>query len=131
MNEDVGLALPLSVHAEAISQAGVRYLFQKPDGTLTNGAEGLDFESVGGFTIGASPARSLTVEHNDHCHTAALPLYAAPGSYIAFDMTCEFGYEVTGATVTLADGMSVPADAKGFVMPDGDVNVKLETSRIV
>ncbi len=131
MSEDVGLSLPLTVRGDALSPSGERYLFCTEDGRVTNGNEGVAFESLGGFSLGIDRARAVTVAHNDYCFTSSLAPYAAPGTRVSFDMICEFGYEISGATVTLADGTPVEADRTGFLMPDGDVHVELTVTKIV
>lgn len=131
MGEDVGLLLPLFVRADALSSSGERYLFRTEDGKVTDGTEGIAFESLGGFSLGIDPIRSISVEHNDYCYTTSLTPYAVPGAWVSFGMTCEFGYAISGATVTLADGTPVAADKTGFFMPDGDVHVVFEVTKIV
>ena len=62
---------------------------------------------------------------------SALAPTAVFGETVSLKIRCQYGYEVVGATVLMADGTAVAVNEDlSFVMPDGAVMVTLEVAQI-
>ncbi len=62
---------------------------------------------------------------------SALTSSAPLGEVVSLKIRCQYGYEVVGATVLMADGTAVEVrEDLTFVMPDGAVSVSLEVAQI-
>ena len=86
----------------------------------------------GSLVLRIREAYAISVGETENCYTHKLPTLAAAGEVIDLGLlTCDPGYEITGATVTAADGSTVPLDALSFVMPEGAVTVTLTVEPIV
>ncbi len=79
----------------------------------------------------------LRVEHTlqysdptENSNLTALPKQAAAGETVSLIVNCTYGYEVTGAILSLSDGSEIEVGTS-FVMPMGAVSVQLKVERIV
>ncbi len=72
----------------------------------------------------------LTVAPDPNCNTLSLGYDAVPGEVISLRLPCLFGYEVTGADVTDADGNVIALNNLSFVMPASAVAVTLHVEKI-
>ena len=66
-----------------------------------------------------------------NCNLALLPSETEAGNVIDLRLGCKFGYEVSAARVTLADGTEVPMNGLTFVMPESEVYIELTVTQIV
>ncbi len=62
---------------------------------------------------------------------ASFPSHAPQGSTVSLLTNCTFGYEVTGAILTLADGTKETLNATSFLMPANALAIELRVERIV
>ncbi len=83
-----------------------------------------------GMEIVLRNAYRLTVVPNALCNTAALGKYVSVGDTVSLRLSCQFGYEVTGAAVRTADGKTVPLDDLSFVMPEQAAEISLTVTQI-
>ena len=61
---------------------------------------------------------------------SALPTQIAPGTTVDLNVNCEYGYEVTGATLLYGDGRTEEIVGTQFVMPNASVTVQVKVERI-
>lgn len=73
----------------------------------------------------------LSVLPDVNCNTGAAGYDAPAGTLISLKLPCLFGYEVTGATVTDADGNEMTLTDLSFVMPSSPVRVTLRVEKMV
>ena len=88
-------------------------------------------------TLGASEELLLRNEYSlqytdptENSNLTALPTQMAAGQTVSLLVNCTYGYEVTGAILSMVDG-SEREVGTSFVMPMGAVSVKLRVERIV
>lgn len=121
----VGLAA--SAFPVATLADGSSFVYQTEDGAGIDGAITVD----GSFAIVRRNAFGVSAEENAHCDVGSLASFAAPGDEVLLDMTCTFGYGVVGAELILEDGSMIRVEGKSFIMPEGNVKVRLQVERIV
>lgn len=86
---------------------------------------------TGGFEALVRRGYRLQASSTPNCDTQILPDYVQEGERVSLKLTCVWGYEVSSATVLLADGTAVPVTDLSFIMPRGDVTVTLTVTKIV
>lgn len=129
-----GQALSLEVPATLMAlpdtdgTPSVGYLAQ--DGTWRLvGAEAVSV--VGGASFRINNTYAIDVADVEKCNLGQLPTSAMAGTRIDLKLGCVFGYEVSSASVTLADGNAVAVEDLSFVMPQGAVHIELTVTPII
>lgn len=123
--------IPATLSAVADESGNARAFF------LANGNEWIAPEGNAvkiscGATLRVSDVYAIQVGAVTGCNLSTLPSKVAAGSTVDLRLGCVFGYEISAARVTLADGSEVAvSDDLTFVMPLGDVSITLTVSRIV
>lgn len=85
-----------------------------------------------GETILFRPEYSLAyTEATENCNLTALPARMPVGATVRLIANCTYGYEISAATVTRADGTAVKVTDLCFAMPEGPVTVTLTVSQMV
>ncbi len=90
-----------------------------------------EIRHTGALTYRAVDVHSINVSSSSNCDLSQIPVSAEVGSIIDLRVTCKFGYEVSAATVRLADGRTLEVTDLCFVMPNSAVSVDLTVTRIV
>ncbi|MBQ8432862.1 MAG: hypothetical protein IJX28_08275 [Clostridia bacterium] len=134
--KEIDPALPLTAQGIPQREDGSRYAYYFPaeGGWSDTAAE--SGSAQGALSVLVKPVYALRIEKNEFCHTEALIPNAAQGDWVSLELAHEAAYEISDATVTLADGTRVavtrdPARGLGFFMPGGDVEISLILSKIV
>lgn len=130
IGETMELAVSVTLFANADAEGNARTLFLRQDDAWTlHDGDGVAVN--GGATIRVTDRYWIDLQRPEHCFPSSIPSNAGAGVLIDLNVNCEFGYEVTGARVTMEDGTVVPMDGLCFYMPDGNVSIELTVSRIV
>lgn len=119
------LYLPFAEEADGRCAA-----FHLIDGEETTRIETEYFPVKDGVTVRRTYVYPLLVTPDANCNTGALGYDAVPGTRLSLCLPCLFGYEVTGATVTDAEGNALPLDGLSFTMPASAVRVTLSVEKI-
>ncbi|MBQ5834125.1 MAG: hypothetical protein IIW36_04860 [Clostridia bacterium] len=86
----------------------------------------------GALVLRIREAYAISVGEVENCYTHKLPTLAAVGEVVDLSLlTCDPGYEITGAVVTRKDGSTVPMEGLSVVMPEEAVSIALSVDRIV
>ena len=85
----------------------------------------------GAFEARCQYAYSVIPTANKFCNVMQMTSKAVPGDWVSLKLNCVYGYKVTGAKVTDAEGNEIPVEGLSFQMPASVVNVVLEVERIV
>lgn len=95
-----------------------------------NGVLRAECVGVGAFWLGVE--HYLRFEPSEFCNTLSLPVKAPSGIVIDLArVSCVYGYEITGAVLTLSDGSTKRVNTTSFEMPADAVSVALTVERIV
>ena len=130
IGETMELAVPVTLFANADTEGNERSLFLRQNDAWTM-SDGDGVAVNGGATIRVTDLRWISLKPVEHCFLSHIPSNAGAGVLIDLNVNCEFGYEVSGARVTMEDGTVIPVDGLCFYMPDGNVSIELTVSRIV
>lgn len=131
LGNDTSLALPATLRFDGSEMEGEYANFYIPS---NGGSDQQQFEEipiVGSLTTEVRLGFSLYVEPIKGCDLASLPEYAEVGQVVDLNLTCTFGYEVSEAIVTTADGRRIEVNGMRFVMPREAVHISLTISKIV
>lgn len=126
---NIGQALSISVPAVLTADPSIQITLAGESGENAVGEDGVAID--GGFSFRIRDRYTITVGRVENCNISKLPVSAGVGTPVDLRLPCSFGYEVSAATVRLADGTVVPTDGLTFLMPSGDVMVELTVTRIV
>ena len=126
-----GAALPVLHLPFAVEEDGKTAAFYLDDGE-TLGRVDMEYLSVSGaVVIRHCWVYPLSVLPDANCNTGALGYDAPAGATLSLRLPCLLGYEVTGATVTDAEGNEIVLTDLSFVMPQSPVQVTLRVEKIV
>lgn len=127
-NANKELALPVSV--KVLSQNTTATVMQGDGWTsMENGTA----EMIGSVSIQLKTTHKIdvSVPGNQSCNVTKIPVKAEVGAVIDLRVPCDPGYEVSQARVRTQDGTEILVENLTFVMPDADVTVELQITRIV
>ncbi|MBE6601773.1 MAG: hypothetical protein E7637_04630 [Ruminococcaceae bacterium] len=127
-NTSIPIELPVSLNLQ-MDSANVSV----SDGENSKPIENGTVDVVGSVNLQVKPIHSVavSVNGNQNCDVSKIPVRAEVGTLIDLRVSCDFGYEISGARVRTADGVEIAVDQLCFVMPNADVTVELQISRIV
>ena len=89
------------------------------------------YVAKGAFEARCQYAYSIIPVANKFCNVMQMTSKAVPGDWVSLKLNCVYGYKVTGATVTDAEGNEIAVESLSFQMPASVVNVVLEVELIV
>lgn len=130
-----------TVGGVALPQLGIQFAGEKENGRETvfevktpDGWTRLPdstYAANGAFEARCQYAYSIIPTANKFCNVMQMTSKAVAGDWVSLDLNCVYGYKVTGAKVTDAEGNEIPVEGLSFQMPASVVNVVLEVERIV
>ncbi len=106
-------------------------------GYLADGDEWKLIPDEGAHATGAVKLRirnvfSVNVTSNEPCNLSRFPKFFEEGTKVNLSLIgCEFGYEITGATLYDADGTPFPIEQNVFYMPNENVTLEICISEII
>ena len=121
---EVELALPMTV--ASIGKSGL-YLPSADAWVRQEGA----VACVGAFSVRVCESYAVSVDPTENCYISELPTQIEAGSVVDLKIGCTFGYHVSAARVTRADGSEVEVRDLCFVMPAEAVKVELTVTKII
>lgn len=127
-----GASLPqFDIHLVGVKEHGKETVFdvKTKDGWVR--LPDRTYVANGSFEVRCQYAYSIIPTANKFCNVMQMTSKAVPGEQISLKLNCIYGYKVTGATVTDAEGNEIPVEGLSFQMPASVVNVVLEVERIV
>lgn len=127
---DTALAVPATLRLDTDGDDGSSVIFYAQNHDSVSKLEDT-VQIVGGKTLYARNAYTVSVTPIQDCDIASLPTRAEAGQTISLKLTCAYGYEVSGAIVTTEDGRQIAVNDLCFVMPKEAVKITLITSKIV
>lgn len=125
MGIEVDLTLPMTV--ASLADSGI-YLRSSDDAWVRQESS-IDF--VGAFTVRVCEVCTVSVDPTENCYISELPTAVEAGSVVNLKIGCTFGYHISAARVTRADGSEVEVRDLCFVMPSEAVKVELTVTKIV
>lgn len=103
--------------------------YQSGEAWISFGQEPI--ELLDSCLIRVASLHRLQVASVANCNLSLLPEMAEQGALIDLRLGCKFGYEVSSAKVTLADGTQLPLKQLTFEMPNEAVSIELTVTQIV
>ena len=122
---EVELALPMTV--VSVGESGI-YLPSSGDAWVRQEGAAV---CEGAFSIRVCERFAVSVDPTENCYISELPAKAEAGSVVDLKIGCTFGYRVSDARVTRADGSAVEVRDLCFIMPAEAVKVELTVTKIV
>ncbi|MBQ9784885.1 MAG: hypothetical protein IJW29_05245 [Clostridia bacterium] len=127
--DTVGTGMTLLLPQNVAGEASSVWLLKTAEGQTRVEGESVSLSGSAEWT--ELPAYTLTLTPSSLYDMSALASRAAVGEVVSLRIRCQYGYEVVGATVCLADGTPVQvSEALTFVMPAEPVTVTLEVAQI-
>lgn len=109
----------------------------QPHGYLADGDAWVYMEDgktdiVGSVTLRVRDVFGLEIVSDEPCNIAKFPRFFEAGAIVDLSQIgCEFGYEISAATLVMADGSRVAVDGLTFAMPNAAAKVELTVTKIV
>ena len=130
VGEVMELSIQITLSANADDEGNERSLFLLQNQEW-QGQENETVSLSGSATVRVTDCYWIDLQQVEHCFPSAIPSRIGAGSLIDLNVNCEFGYEVSGAIVTLEDGTEISVEDLAFLMPQGNVRIALLVERIV